>query len=468
MMPLIKNNFENMAISEENVSRESLILDLIPGIIHQINNSLASVMVSIELLQKEMINLRKQSKEESINILLLDHLEKLALLNKDDNPKNKNILMALIKEEILKLKDQCEKKNIDNTKFDYLDNLISLNMKSAKRIDSIAKAFRRLVSFEKDVTLIDVNEVVSTSLIILQNHLKNKFTIREDYSELSLVNFNFYQLNYTIICILLKIIELMDSGELNIKTFETDNNIHVNIKLMSGQISKESLDVMANNTTTESKIDLCSIKKLLQHTDGIFDITRSLDIIENESINGLSGEIAFNIKIKKNDLNYFNLDSTSQNNLDLEDISLNNIGSDDSNPGVNNFLNNENVNSRNILVVDDDPQTLVSLFLSLKNQELANRIIIAKTAEAGIEQFKEKDFCLVISDYKLPGMDGISFLNHIKEKYPNTQRVLITGFLNSTIKEDATNKASIKHIIEKPWTTPDLLNIVQDALTQYK
>ena len=336
-----------------------------------------------------------------------------------------------------------------------------MNINSAKRIDLIAKAFRRLVSFDEDETLIDVNEVVNTSLIVLQNHLKNRYTIREEFSELPLVNFNFHELNYSIICVLLKTIELMDSGELHLKTFETANNIHVNIKLIGGEISKDSLDGMLNDRNSKSKIDLDSINKLLQYKGGTLDIKKPNETIDSDFKNEMSGGIVFDIKIKKNNLNNFSSTDLNSTNLFLDDISFTELDDHDLNSDVSNIIKNENENSNNILVVDDNPQTLVSLFLSLKHYDLANKVIIAKTAEAGIEQFKERDFCLVISDYKLPGMDGISFLSYVKDKYPNTTRILITAYPNSVLKEEAVNKALVRFIVEKPWVAADITKIMQ-------
>ncbi|MFA7691247.1 MAG: response regulator, partial [Methanofastidiosum sp.] len=126
----------------------------------------------------------------------------------------------------------------------------------------------------------------------------------------------------------------------------------------------------------------------------------------------------------------------------------------------------EKGNSKNILIIDDNPQTLVSLFLSLKNLDLINKVIIAKNAEAALEQFQEHNFNLVISDYKLPGMNGIDLLSYIKDKYPDTTRVLITGFLDKSLKEEAETKASVKLIIEKPWARDSLDRLIQEIIEQ--
>jgi CheY-like chemotaxis protein len=460
MKPLLDKDYQE-SITKLDLSRDVIIVELIPGIIHEINNSLTSALASVELLQQEIIALRNQTNENKINFNLLNHIEKLSSLNKTSTPKIQNIIMALLKEEIHELKEQCKKKNIEDSKFDHLDKLISLNINSIKRIDLITKAFRRLVSFEEDMALIDINEVVSTSLIVLQDHLKKRYTIREKFSELPLVNFNFHKLNYSIICILLKTIEIMDSGELHLKTFETNENIHVNIKLIGGELSKECLDSMLNNGNSNSKIDLCSINKLLQYKGGTLDIRKLTEVLKFDLNNEMSGGIVFDIKIKKDSINNFSSSEVESENIFYEGFPVTEIDASDSNLDLPIISDEEHENSKNILVVDDDPQALVSIFLSLKHCNLSNKIIIAKTAEAGIEQLKERNFSSVISDYRLPGMDGISFLSYIKEKYPNTTRILMTAYPNSVLKEEALTKASVKLFLEKPLESKDVTKIMQ-------
>jgi len=466
MKSLIEKDNEDICTSKDELSRELIIfLDLVPGIIHEINNSLTSCMVSSELLQEEIINLRIQTKENSINLNLLDHIEKLSLLNKTSTPKIQNIIRALLKEEILSLKTHCTKMSIDDSKFDHIDKLISLNLNSAKRIDLIVKAFRRLVSYDEDLTLIDVNEVVNTSILVLQTQLQNKYAIREDFADLPLVNFNFHQLNYVIISILLKTIELMDSGELHIKTYEKDNNIHINIQLNGGQISKESLDTIIHNDNPKSKIDLCSINKLLQFKGGTLDIKKTGEEIEKDFKNEMIGGIAFDIKINKDNIYISNLEKEcSPCNEHQEDVPPTEINLQDFDLDIPKKNIDENAKSKNILIVDDDPQTLVSLFLSLKSNDLKPKVVIAKTAEAALEKFQEQDFALVISDYRLPGMDGINFLSYVKEKYPKTARVLITAFPNSVLKEEAKTKASVDLFVEKPWVTDGIKKLLQEIV----
>jgi len=461
MKPLLEEDNQSLNQDEQNIEISRILVELIPGIVHEINNSLASAMASIELLQEEMIKLRKENMENNVNLNIIDHIEKLSLLNKSSNPRVQNIIRLLLKEEINKLKEQCKLKNIEETKYEHLDKLITLSINSAKRIDLIVKAFRRLSSLEENDNLIDVNEVLNTSLIILQDQLKNKYVIREDYGQLSLINFNFHNLNYVFICILLKTMELMDTGELYLRTYETEDNIHVNIKLTGGHISKTSLESI-NDKGPKSKIDFCAINRLLQYRGGNLDIKKIGETIGADIKNDLLGGIIFDMKINKGNSINKNIKSLDQaivpinGNLEFQDILTKDL------PSLPHIENEDRPNSKNILIVDDDSQILVSLFLALKNLDLDHKIIIAKTAEAGIEQLKERNFDLVISDYKLPGMDGINFLCYVKEKYPNTNRVLISAYPNSVLKEEAKSKASVKLFIEKPWVTEGIRKLVQD------
>ena len=457
MKDFTEKYLEDIRASKDDFSRELIIyLDLVPGIIHEINNSLSSSMVSTELLQGELVNLKKQIKENSINIKLINHIEKLSKFNKKNNPKIQNIIDLLLKEEILLLKNQFKKNNIEDVKFDRLDNLLSLNLNGVKKIDLILKAFRRLISYEDDIDLIDVNEVLKNSILILKDQLNVKYTVSEDYSEIPLVNSSFHKLNYSIICILLRIIELMDTGELLFKTYESEDNVDIQIQLKDENISKYDLSSIIKGD--KSKVDLFLVNKILENIGATLDILTSGDKLDSELENHIIEQLIFHIKIKKDLKGNFVLRNQmipaiqTQENISFHELIPNNIES--------------NNKSKNILIVDDDPQTLLSLFSSVKRHDFNNKVFIAKNADAGTKQLKERDFCLVICDYKLPGMNGVNFLTKIKNEYPTTKRVLITAFLNNKLKEEAMNKAEVNHIIEKPWANENITKLIQGLLEQ--
>ena len=78
-----------------------------------------------------------------------------------------------------------------------------------------------------------------------------------------------------------------------------------------------------------------------------------------------------------------------------------------------------------ILLVDDEPGILKVLRISLADR--GYQVMIADTGEKALEIFREKKPGIILTDIKMPGMDGIALLKRIKEESPNTEVIMITG-----------------------------------------
>ena len=117
-----------------------------------------------------------------------------------------------------------------------------------------------------------------------------------------------------------------------------------------------------------------------------------------------------------------------------------------------------------ILLVDDDEwiRDSLSLFFEAEGCEL----ITFETAEEGLEAVKHIAYDIVISDYKLPGMDGLEFLRRVKEKQPNAFEILITAYANGEILKEA-KMLGVKDIIPKPFSSEDvetsLIRIIENS-----
>jgi len=326
MDSLIDNQHVDGNYSTEDLSRESIIFtELIHGIVHELNNSLTYAMAATEVLQEEMIKLRKGFSDNHINIILVNHIEKIFTLYKTTTVKNQNILNYLLKIEFKMLRDQCYKINSPYPKFDLLQNLISLNMKSNEKIDLIVKILRNLVNIDEDMELINVNEVINTSIFLLQDELKDKYVIKKDFSKVPLINFSFRQLNYIIICILLKTLEIMNFGELFLKTFETDEEVYIIVQLSGGEIILKKIEEII--AQKDSKIDICSVNKLLKSKGGTLTIKK---LNEKRSLNlekELTADIEFKIKLNKANAASFKLnksvDSNNKNENEFQDFKPN-------------------------------------------------------------------------------------------------------------------------------------------------
>ena len=118
-----------------------------------------------------------------------------------------------------------------------------------------------------------------------------------------------------------------------------------------------------------------------------------------------------------------------------------------------------------VLVVDDDEHVRRSLRRVLRR--MSCRFLEAPEAATALEVLAREPVHVVVSDYRMPGMDGVEFLRVVKERYPAVQRVLLTGQADTAAIEEAVNRAEIFRFIWKPWDESHLLLTVQAAVDQF-
>ena len=119
----------------------------------------------------------------------------------------------------------------------------------------------------------------------------------------------------------------------------------------------------------------------------------------------------------------------------------------------------------NILIVDDEEEERRALFLTLLNtSQFKSKISTAEDSKTALDELEKQNFDLILADYRIPGMDGIELLNKVKEKYPKTIRMLITGYTDFNIAKNAINKANVHNFIEKPWSNDELTSIISNEL----
>lgn len=118
-----------------------------------------------------------------------------------------------------------------------------------------------------------------------------------------------------------------------------------------------------------------------------------------------------------------------------------------------------------ILIVDDEPDNLALLYRTLRG-----KYEIAKSTSPlmALEILKKEDFHAILSDHKMPEMDGVEFLKRSYEISPNTMRLLVTAYTDAGILIDAINYAKIYRYIKKPYNPDEMLNIVENALEYWQ
>jgi DNA-binding NtrC family response regulator len=129
-------------------------------------------------------------------------------------------------------------------------------------------------------------------------------------------------------------------------------------------------------------------------------------------------------------------------------------------------MDNSNKN-QTIVIVDDEEMVLTSLnsFLSLETKYQIKTFTSAKKA---LEFIKKNDVGLVVSDYLMPEMDGITFLAKVKEIKPQVPRIILTGYADKENAIKAINDVGLFQYIEKPWNNEDILIIFRNGLEKQK
>jgi len=116
-----------------------------------------------------------------------------------------------------------------------------------------------------------------------------------------------------------------------------------------------------------------------------------------------------------------------------------------------------------IMVVDDEPMVTGSLqtMLQLQTPHTVYCFNNPQEALAEIQKLKPE---LVISDFSMPGMDGIEFLKHVRAKLPEATLMLLTGYADKESAITAINKVGIYRYLEKPWDNNELKQSIENAL----
>ena len=121
-----------------------------------------------------------------------------------------------------------------------------------------------------------------------------------------------------------------------------------------------------------------------------------------------------------------------------------------------------------ILIVDDEEQILKALQRMFRTEGYS--ISTATDGAEGILRIEEseKPFSLIISDQRMPGMNGSEFLERSKKLLPDATRILLTGYSDMNAITNAINKGEIYRYVTKPWDPESLKYQVRTALAHYE
>ncbi|MBW2708948.1 MAG: response regulator [Deltaproteobacteria bacterium] len=118
-----------------------------------------------------------------------------------------------------------------------------------------------------------------------------------------------------------------------------------------------------------------------------------------------------------------------------------------------------------IAFVDDEALVLRTLSRIFESEPY--EIFTFDTPSKAIMAMEQHPFCVVVSDQMMPEMDGTIFLGKVRERWPDTVRILMTGYVDPDTVIKAINQGSVFRFVSKPWKIRELRRIVKDAVDQY-
>ena len=116
-----------------------------------------------------------------------------------------------------------------------------------------------------------------------------------------------------------------------------------------------------------------------------------------------------------------------------------------------------------VVIVDDEEMVVTSLesFLTLETDYEVRTFL--SPAEA-LDFVVNNDVSLIVSDYLMPDMDGITFLAKVRDAKPDVTRIILTGYADKENAIKAINEVGLYQYVEKPWDNDDLKLAIQNGL----
>lgn len=117
-----------------------------------------------------------------------------------------------------------------------------------------------------------------------------------------------------------------------------------------------------------------------------------------------------------------------------------------------------------VMIVDDEAMVVTSIqsFLEL---ETSHRVLAFTSPTEALRKLEEDEpIHVILADFMMPEMDGITFLTKARELRPQTTRILLTGYADKKNAIRAINEAGLYHYLEKPWDNEELKLIIRNGV----
>ena len=122
---------------------------------------------------------------------------------------------------------------------------------------------------------------------------------------------------------------------------------------------------------------------------------------------------------------------------------------------------------RTVLFVDDDEIVLRSLQRGLLDEPYNQ--LFAKSGEQALEILREQEVHVLVTDMRMPGMDGLELLKAVGQEYPDIVKMVLSGYAQSSDLMTAVYQEGVFRFVPKPWELEaDLKGLIQKAFDHYE
>jgi len=121
---------------------------------------------------------------------------------------------------------------------------------------------------------------------------------------------------------------------------------------------------------------------------------------------------------------------------------------------------------RTVLFVDDDEIILRSIKRGFLEEQYNQ--LFAKSGNEALEILQKEEAHVIVTDMRMPGMDGIELLKIVREMYPHIVRIVLSGYTDMSVFQTEFNEGEIFRFICKPWKLEaDFKKVIRQALDYY-
>ncbi|ABB33685.2 multi-sensor hybrid histidine kinase [Geobacter metallireducens RCH3] len=308
-----------------------------------------------------------------------------------------------------------------------IDGLITESLDGAERVKKIVqdlKGFSRVD--EAEVKVVDLRECLDSTINIVWNELKYKATLKKEYGDVPPLRCNPQQLNQVFMNLLVNAGHAIESqGEITVRTWREGEDAFIAISDTGCGIPEEIRARIFEPFFTTKEVGKGT---------GL-GLSISYDIVKKHG-----GEIT--VESEQGRGTTFTVRSLSGRGTDMDE-------------------------QVRILCVDDEMNVLRSLGRMFLDDNYD--ILTASSAAEGLEILeRESPVQIVISDYRMPVMNGVDFLRKVCTQWPDTVRIVLSGYADTAAIVAAINEGQIYKFVPKPWTDDELRVTVINALEKYQ